>query len=280
MAYKVVMVGIVGVGKKSLMKRFGGAEFSSSEISKMSKHFVSSDVERYMIKTWDDKGREVQEKLIENRRSILPFTKKADILMVVYDITNVLSFKYLPDILEQIISSGTTPWMSLVLVGNKVDLDWKDGARQVSSDMAFDLCRRYGFGLNFETSAKIGTNVTELLSVALSRCEQDRVRELNNSLKTDYAQILDRNLAEQPTFAQNIASFFGIGAGTRSEINRSLGDVDSIGVGAKSDLMSSADDTNTKYSSRFGPASSYSRYAGESDYQIVHRASGSRPYRR
>ena len=56
MSYKVVMVGIVGVGKKSLMKRFGGAEFSSSEISKMSKHFISSDVERYIIKTWDDKG--------------------------------------------------------------------------------------------------------------------------------------------------------------------------------------------------------------------------------
>ena len=262
MAYKVVMVGIVGVGKKSLMKRFGGAEFSSSEITKMSKHFVSSDVERYMIKTWDDKGQKVQEKLIENRRSILPFTKKADVLMVVYDITNVLSFKYLPDILEQIISSGTTPWMSLVLVGNKVDLDWVDGARQVSSDMAFDLCRRYGFGLNFETSAKIGTNVTELLSVALSRCEQDRVRELSYRLKNDCVQVINENFVEQPTFAQNIASFFGIGAGARSNVNRSVGDVDSADGETRRELMSIKDDANTQYSSRFGPTS-YSSYAGK-----------------
>ena len=47
-------MGIVGVGKKSLMRRFGGAEFSSSEISKMTSHFVSSDIDRFIIKTWDD----------------------------------------------------------------------------------------------------------------------------------------------------------------------------------------------------------------------------------
>ena len=263
MAYKVVMVGVVGVGKKSLMKRFGGAEFSSSEISKMSKHFISNDVERFVIKTWDDKGHEVREKLVENRRSILPFTRKADILMVVYDITNVLSFKYLPDILEQIISSGTTPWMSLVLVGNKIDLDWEDGARQVSSDMAFDLCRRYGFGLNFETSAKTGSNVTELLSVALSRCEQDRIRELNNTLKNGEFDVKDgRNAIEQPTFAQNIASFFGMGAGVSRETNQTPGDVNSTRVGPRSDIVSILDDDNTQYSSRFGPVSSYSNYAG------------------
>ena len=67
MSYKVVMVGIVGVGKKSLMKRFGGAEFSSSEISQMSKHFISSDVDRFVIKTWDDKGQAVRDQLSENR---------------------------------------------------------------------------------------------------------------------------------------------------------------------------------------------------------------------
>ena len=263
MAYKVVMVGIVGVGKKSLMKRFGGAEFSSSEVSKMSKHFVSSDVERYMIKSWDDKGQEVREKLTENRRSILPFTKKADILMVVYDITNVLSFRYLPDILEQIISSGTTPWMSLVLVGNKIDLDWEDGARQVSHDMAFDLCRRYGFGLNFETSAKAGTNVTELLSVALSRCEQDRIRELNTTIKNDYTERSSNNQGEQTTLAQNVASFFGIGTGTRREINHNSSDIHSIRVGAKTEFMSTVDESNTQYSSRFGPVTSYGEYTGD-----------------
>jgi GTPase SAR1 family protein len=57
MTYKMVMVGIVGVGKKSLMRRFGGAEFSSSEISKMTSHFVSSDIDRFIIKTWDDSVR-------------------------------------------------------------------------------------------------------------------------------------------------------------------------------------------------------------------------------
>ena len=62
----------------------------------------------------------------------------------------------------------------MVLVGNKLDLDREPDARQVFPDMAFDLCRRYGFGMNFETSAKAGTNVTELLSIALSRCEQVR----------------------------------------------------------------------------------------------------------
>ena len=212
---------------------------------------------------------------VQYRRSVLPFTKKADILMVVYDITNILSFKYLPDILEQIISSGTTPWMSMVLVGNKLDLDREPGSRQVSSDMAFDLCRRYGFGLNFETSAKTGINVTELLSVALSRCEQDRLRELNFVPLTEKGIGLVENghkEAQEPSFAQSIANFFGLGGDRGDETNqRYLGDRDSDIRSTRAGA--SEDDARTAYSSRFGPMSTYSNNpATQSDYQVVRRA--------
>ena len=178
MTYKVVMVGVVGVGKKTLMRRFGGAEFSSSEISKMSAHFLTGDIERFVISSWDESGMAVREQQALHRQNVLPYTKRADVLMVVYDITNLQSFKYLPDIMRQIVSSGTMPWASLVLVGNKMDLDSMPGARTVTPDMAFDLCRKFGFGSFFETSARTGANVTEVLSVVLSRCEQDRLREI------------------------------------------------------------------------------------------------------
>ncbi len=178
MTYKVVMVGIVGVGKKSLMRRFGGAEFTTSEISKMAAHFLTGDVERFLISSWDESGQRVREQQEIHRTNVLPFTKRADVLMVVYDITNAASFKYLPDIMRQILSSGTMPWASLVLVGNKLDQDQYPNMRQVHTDQAFDLCRKFGFGSFFETSALSGANVTEVLSVVLSRCEQDRLREL------------------------------------------------------------------------------------------------------
>ena len=214
----------------------------------------------------------MRDQLVENRRSVLPFTKKADILMVVYDITNMLSFKYLPDILEQIISSGTTPWMNLVLVGNKLDLDCQQGMRQVSSDMAFDLCRRYGFGMNFETSAKSGANVTELLSVALSRCEQDRIRELNFPLTGKHLAIMGGHEELEPpepsSFAENIASFFGLGTRYHPDNN-------SVRVGKGSEMAPSHygdDEMRTTYSSRFGPASNLSAAQAGSDYRVVRRA--------
>lgn len=273
------MVGIVGVGKKSLMKRFGGAEFSSSEISQMSKHFISSDVDRFIIKTWDDKGLAVRDQLSENRKSVLPFTKKADILMVVYDITNILSFKYLPDILEQIVSSGTTPWMSLVLVGNKLDMDREPGARQVTSDMAFDLCRRYGFGMNFETSAKVGSNVTELLSVALSRCEQDRIREVSYMHEIEGKKggggEKEASESEGPSFAQNIASFFGLGPKQPGQASGGGGrfSEDGRGGGGVGNISQMDDDARTQYSSRFGAVSTYSNNPPtQSDYQVVRRS--------
>ena len=281
MTYKVVMVGIVGVGKKSLMKRFGGAEFSSSEISKMSQHFISSDVDRYLIKTWDDKGLAVRDQLLENRRAVLPFTKSADVLMVVYDITNMLSFKYLPDILEQIVTSGTTPWMSMVLVGNKLDLDRSEGTREVSTDMAFDLCRRFGFNMCFETSARTGANVTELLSVALSRCEQDRLKELNSGHsyfgKDHLAAIMNEEeeaLQEPVSFARNIANFFGIGTGAARRKNEE----GSLGGGLGKNYND--EEGRTAYSTRYGAGNKLSVAAdssaatgvGTGGYRVVRRA--------
>lgn len=280
MTYKVVMVGIVGVGKKSLMKRFGGAEFSSSEISKMSKHFISSDVDRYLIKTWDDKGMAVRDQLMENRRAVLPFTKSADILMVVYDITNMVSFKYLPDILEQIVGSGTTPWMSMVLVGNKLDLDRSEATREVSTDMAFDLCRRFGFNMCFETSAKTGANVTELLSVALSRCEQDRLRELSmgqsyfgKSHMNTIMQDEEPQLEEPVSFARNIANFFGIGASSRRRHEDNS-------MGGGPGTYYNDDDRRTAYSSQHGVGRKLAigadpsalAGAGPGGYRVVRRA--------
>jgi hypothetical protein len=144
----------------------------------MSAHFLTGDVERFIISSWDESGLAVREQQALHRQNVLPYTKKADVLMVVYDMTNMQSFRYLPDIMQQIVSSGTMPWASLVLVGNKLDTDSLPGARKVTTDMAFDLCRKFGFGAFFETSARTGANVTEVLSVVLSRCEQDRLREM------------------------------------------------------------------------------------------------------
>ena len=148
--------------------------------------------------------------------------------------------------------------------------------------MAFDLCRRYGFGMNFETSAKSGINVTELLSVALSRCEQDRIRELTGVPPTEkgFDALAEEEGGEQgPSFAQSIAKFFGIGGGQEESTRQEKGGARYISDG-DSDIRStrpgaSEDDARTAYSSRFGPMSTYSNNPATtqaSDYQVVRRA--------
>jgi len=57
-------------------------------------------------------------------------TGKADVLLVVYDITDESSFKVLPEVLSQVLfAEGSTPWASVALVGNKYD---KESKREVS----------------------------------------------------------------------------------------------------------------------------------------------------
>ena len=79
----------------------------------------------------------------------------------------------------------------------------------------------------------------------------------------------NRNKAEA-TFAQNIASFFGMGSSRRN-----YGDTHSMRAGPGTEIHSyyGEDELRSQYSSRYAPHSTFSNHAANSNYRIVKRAS-------
>lgn len=73
----------------------------------------------------------------------------------------------------------------------------------------------------------------------------------------------------EPTFAQNVASFFGMGSSRRN-----YGDAHSMRAGASEVARShyEEDEMRTQYSSRFGLGSAMTNNPPASDYRVVRRA--------
>ena len=184
--YKVSMVGIKGVGKKRLMRRLGGTEFTSGDVQKLTAKVrgragigngAYGDLnDLFGVVGFSKEAGAGLKSLKEARMCAWP-RGKADVLLVVYDITDEASFKVLPEILSQVLfSDGCTPWVTVALVGNKSDKDTNTihSKRKVSVSMAHELCRTQGIEFFAETSAKTSFNVAEVLLALLEKCEAER----------------------------------------------------------------------------------------------------------
>jgi hypothetical protein len=66
---------------------------------------------------------------------------------------------------------GQLQWCSIVLLGNKLDLDKPPNGRVVTRRMALELCQKFGIEFYIETSAKTAQNVLEILSVMRYNCK-------------------------------------------------------------------------------------------------------------
>ena len=85
--------------------------------------------------------------------------REAEAFLLVYDITAVDSFENLQDRLDRyaIVKDVEISELSVVIVGNKLDLEFK---REVAFEEGFEFAQRYGFQF-FETSAKTAENVDD-----------------------------------------------------------------------------------------------------------------------
>lgn len=84
-----------------------------------SKNYVcKQDKVEYIIKIWDTAGQEKFNNLTPN------FYKKADGIILAYDITDPISFKKLI-IWSDSINENTSGMLPMILVGNKIDIEEK-----------------------------------------------------------------------------------------------------------------------------------------------------------
>ena len=118
---KVVLIGDSGVGKTSIIQRYVNDEYDPNIIFSSSAQFLTKTIELNELQTvkfdiWDTAG---QEKF---RALAKIFYKDARVIILVYDITNKVSFENLKQYWFKEIEENSISDAIIVIVGNKSDL--------------------------------------------------------------------------------------------------------------------------------------------------------------
>lgn len=170
--FKIVLVGNSSVGKTSLLRRFCDDCFypgtSATVGIDYSVKTITVDGSQVALQMWDTAGQ-------ERYRSITKqFFRKADGVVVMYDITAELTFTAVRQWLTSV-QEGAGDDIPIMLLGNKTDME---SEREVQRGMGEKLAKDCLLGF-YECSACSGHNVTEAV-VHLARIlkeQEDREKE-------------------------------------------------------------------------------------------------------
>ncbi|XP_032379742.1 ras and EF-hand domain-containing protein homolog [Etheostoma spectabile] len=170
--FKVVLVGNSGVGKTCLLKRFCDDCFHSGTCATVGIDYsvktIAVDNSQVALQLWDTAGQ-------ERYRSITKqFFRKADGVVVMYDITSEQSFTAVRQWLTSV-KEGAGEDIPVMLLGNKTD---KEIERQVQKEVGERLAKDCQM-ISYECSACSGHNVVESM-IHLARIlkeQEDREKE-------------------------------------------------------------------------------------------------------
>ena len=151
---KVVLVGMSGVGKTSLITRYCLDTFHNDMnttvgIDFMSKKMVVQD-KTINLQFWDTAGQEKYKWLVPS------YIRDCAIALVVFDVTSKDTFEEAKQYIENVKSIRGDEAL-IALIGNKIDLLKEKSFDTTASDFAKQSKLLY-----FEVSAKDGTNVNSM----------------------------------------------------------------------------------------------------------------------
>ncbi|XP_057692220.1 ras and EF-hand domain-containing protein [Corythoichthys intestinalis] len=156
--YSLVLAGDSGAGKSSFLHRLAFNQFRDDIQTTLGVDFQMKkmivDGQMTNLRIWDTAG---QERFRSIARS---YFRKAEGVLLLYDVTSEPSFLSIRDWLDQIRDSADEK-IPVCIIGNKVDKrEHTPAKRCVSTSHGEKLATAYG-ALFCETSAKEGTNVVE-----------------------------------------------------------------------------------------------------------------------
>ena len=158
--YKLIFLGDQNVGKSSILNRFLNDTFVEEYQATIGLDFQSKNVQidnqDVHLLLYDTAG---QEKF----RSLIPmYTRDANIILLVYDITNKESFENLYAWIKDLTNININE-VIICIVGNKIDLNEK---REVSNEEGQKYAQEHDFIFQ-EVSAKTGEGFSELFYKSL-----------------------------------------------------------------------------------------------------------------
>mmetsp|Transcript_102732 Transcript_102732/g.306929 ORF Transcript_102732/g.306929 Transcript_102732/m.306929 type:complete len:203 (-) Transcript_102732:36-644(-) len=172
--FKLVVVGDSSVGKSSLALRFAKGEFDEAQEPSIGASFMTQIValEDCTVKfeIWDTAGQ-------ERYKALAPmYYRGSAVAVVVFDITNKESF----DNAKAWVSELRSTEALIVLAGNKSDLG--ASGRTVAGELAMGYAEIENI-LYMETSAKTGSNVTDLFTEIAKRLPKKNKEDLKEKGK-------------------------------------------------------------------------------------------------
>ena len=178
----IITLGNGQVGKTSLIIKYVDNTFSLNYIQTLGMDFKIKMVklqnsEEIRVKLTDTAGQERFGSLSSN------YLKKANGIILIYDITSRESFEALNNWADEIKEkSKSDEARPIILIGNKLDLE---GNRCVSKEEGENFAKNNCGGINFyETSCKTGENVenaiNDLVSQVYNKYSGNNLNEGNN----------------------------------------------------------------------------------------------------
>ncbi len=153
--YKVAFIGDDTTGKSSLITRFVYDSFHTAYAATIGVDFFSKTMyignHNLKLQIWDTAGQERFNTLIPS------FIRHADVVFIVFDVTQQKSFKSLSQWIDKA-RAGRPGDSPIILVANKTDLT---ETRVISNEEITDFARSQNLSF-VETSAKESTNVRAL----------------------------------------------------------------------------------------------------------------------
>ena len=171
---QIILVGESDVGKTSLIRRYTNNIFNSNHLETIGIEFYNKEEKInnkiIQIKFWDTAGQEIFHSLTKN------FYRKADGIIIVYDITNKESFERVQDWIKSIYdNTDTYKEIQMIIVGNKIDLE---EMREITKEDGIKIGKYYEIDF-YEASAKNAEGINKFMIKIIRDILNNKVNNRN-----------------------------------------------------------------------------------------------------
>ena len=184
---KLLTLGDSSVGKSSFIVKYIEDKFSYNYIATLGLDFKQKKIqlksgENVRLRIFDTAGQERFKSISIN------FIKKANGILLLYDITNKNSFQSVNMWMESI-KEAAGGKISVILIGNKCDLE---NERAISKKEGEEKAKQFGLPF-FETSCKEGTNINNVFE----KLAEDILSKTSNNIENKGQKITKEKSSKQ-----------------------------------------------------------------------------------
>ena len=163
-ALKIIMLGDSSVGKSQFINKFCDDKFDDDTLTSVGldqkNKFIKRGDKKIDLRIWDTEGQERFRSIAKN------LYKGVDGILLMYDISNIQSFKNIKAWINSIKESVDISKIALIVVGNNCHLNNEE--RVVNEDMKKEFEKIYNIKI-IEASAKDNINVNESFMILVDK---------------------------------------------------------------------------------------------------------------